>query len=175
MASEAQSQTDNEPEEGGTSEPGNKKKPVVVAVLMMAVILGGTVGGVLIGPRLAGAVSGTEPAPGSESSPADDSIVAGKFFELENLIVNPAGSRGERFLMVSVAFEVPDDETLTLLHEREIQVRDVVSAMLGARTMEALTETGARETLKNDLSELVAPLAGRPPWMRVYLPRFVIQ
>ena len=101
--------------------------------------------------------------------------VTGKFLELENLLVNPAGSRGERFLMVSVAYEVPDDEALEHLHEREIQIRDVVSATLESRTLDDLTQPSARDDLKQKLLEVVEPFTGPAAWVRVYLPRFVIQ
>ena len=126
--------------ENGNQEAPATKKPLYFGVVITAVLLGGAVGGLVIGPRIVGAVAGPEDAAASEPAHGVHDELPGKFFELENLIVNPAGSRGERFLMVSVAFEVPDDEALNLLHEREIQVRDVVSASLSARTLEELAE-----------------------------------
>ena len=174
MTSEAKDQSQSE-SGAGTAEPQPKKKPVLVAVLLIAVVLGGSVCGLVIGPRLVATLSEEDAAPEENHETEGHGESLGKFFELENLIVNPAGSRGERFLMVSVAFEVPDDESLNLLHEREIQVRDVVSATLGAHTLDALTKDGAREDLKLELAGVVEPFAGSAEWVHVYLPRFVIQ
>ena len=172
--SEVKDQTQDGSEEGKAEAP-TKKKPVLIVVLLIAVALGASVGGLVIGPRLVAAVSEESDAPEETHQTENHGESLGKFFELENLIVNPAGSRGERFLMVSVAFEVPDDESLNLLHEREIQVRDVVSATLGDHTLDALTRDGARDDLKLELAGVVAPFAGGAEWINVYLPRFVIQ
>lgn len=174
MTSKEKSSTQKGTEKENEAASG-KKKPMLVGVVVTAVMLGGAAGGLVIGPRVVGVVSGQEHSEPAEPSHGEHDEVTGKFLELENLIVNTAGSRGERFLMVTVAFEVPDDVSLNLLHEREIQVRDVVSATLGARTLESLAEPGARESIKQELSEVIAPFAGTAEWVRVYLPRFVIQ
>ncbi len=153
----------------------NKGMGMLIGAVSVAMVAGVGMGGFVVGPRLAGAADGPAVANESHADEGDHDAVEGKFFELENLVVNPAGSRGERFLMVSVAFEVPSDETVSLLHEREVQVRDVVSAILESQTLETLTRQGARENLKRALHDAVAELAGNPAWMRLYIPRFVIQ
>jgi flagellar FliL protein len=178
MASGAVNQTQSK-SEADDSKASGKKKPLLAGFVMIVVVLGGASGGFLYGPQLVASMSGQETPEETESEieHADETHedVTGKFLELENLLVNPAGSRGERFLMVSVAFEVPDDHALEHLHEREIQVRDVVSATLEALTLDDLTQPNARENLKNDLLEAVRPFSGAAAWVRVYLPRFVIQ
>jgi flagellar FliL protein len=158
-----------------------KKKPLLMFVVMMAVIAGGAFGGFSYGPKIVASIASqeheAEAEPETDQNHAEEAHeeVTGKFLELENLLVNPAGSRGERFLMVSVAFEVPDEAALEHLHEREIQVRDMVSATLEALTLDDLTHPGARDELKQNLLEAVKPFSGSAAWVRVYLPRFVIQ
>ena len=162
--------------ESPSTQPAKAGKGALLGAIAAASVLGVAVGGFVIGPRVAQEPG--EPDAASESHAASEGgheAGEGQFFELENLVVNPAGSRGERFLMVSVAFEVPDGETVNQLHEREVQVRDVVSATLESQTLETLTRQGAREGLKLQLREAIAELAGNPAWMRVYIPRFVIQ
>jgi flagellar FliL protein len=178
MASGADNQTQKK---AGDEDSGAqaKKKPLLMGFVMIAVVLGGASGGFVYAPKLVASMSGQEPAEEAESEGdhADEAHedVTGKFLELENLLVNPAGSRGERFLMVSVAFEVPDEDALEHLHEREIQVRDVVSATLESLSLEDLTHPEARDNLKRELLEAVKPFSGTAAWVRVYLPRFVIQ
>ncbi len=168
--------TESAAKEGGESAPPKKGgMGMLIGAVSVAMIAGAGVGGLVIGPRLA---AGTDSPAASEEHQPDDGPqhgAEGKFFELENLVVNPAGSGGQRFLMVSVAFEVPTDVTVNLLHEREVQVRDVVSATLESQTLETLTRQGAREKLKRELHAAVLELAGNPEWMRLYIPRFVIQ
>ena len=175
MADEKKPDTTPENDSPGTA-PAEARKGALLGAIAAASILGVAVGGFVIGPRVAG--EPVDSAAATESHTESDGgheTGEGEFFELENLVVNPAGSRGERFLMVSVAFEVPDAETVNQLHEREVQVRDIVSATLESQTLETLTRQGAREDLKRQLSEAIAELAGNPAWMRVYIPRFVIQ
>jgi flagellar protein FliL len=95
-------------------------------------------------------------------------------FELENLIVNPAGTEGSRFLMATVAFELDDPKLSELLRENDIAIRDQVITVLENQTMEMLTRPGARDSLRVLLAEAVAPYVEGAE-MRVYLPQFVIQ
>jgi flagellar FliL protein len=178
MKDENKAESQNQNESPGEDQ-ARQGVGAVIGAVVAAAVLGVAVGGLVIGPRIAGGSSEATASPGSSGHPeaaaAGNEPSEGKFFELENLVVNPAGSRGERFLMVSVAFEVPDDETVNQLHEREVQVRDVVSATLESQTMETLTREGAREDLKRQLGSAIARLAGDPTWIRVYIPRLVIQ
>ncbi|HXE56390.1 MAG TPA: flagellar basal body-associated FliL family protein, partial [Gemmatimonadales bacterium] len=93
---------------------------------------------------------------------------------LDNIIVNPAGSRGTRFLMASVALEVADEELQRRLAEQDVQLRDAVTSLLERQTMESLTLPGARDSLKRHIAAAVAPFVGDRR-LRVYLPQFVIQ
>ncbi|KPJ95502.1 MAG: hypothetical protein AMS18_02745 [Gemmatimonas sp. SG8_17] len=174
MTDEARLRPDSQSDDA-IEAPPKKGTSALLAILVLAGALGAVAGGVFIGPRIAGKTQVDPSEPEQAAAETGHDEVAGRFFELENLIVNPAGSRGDRFLMVSVAFEVPHQEMVVLLDEREAQVRDVVGALLEGQTLEMLTRAGARDDLKRQLEEVVAPLAGQPEWMRVYLPRFVIQ
>lgn len=95
-------------------------------------------------------------------------------YKIENLIVNPAGSAGSRFLMTSVSIECEDEATETALRERDDEVRDRVIAVLERRTLDSLTRPGAREELKGELAAALEPLA-EGATLHVYLPQFVIQ
>jgi flagellar FliL protein len=96
------------------------------------------------------------------------------FYQLENVVVNPAGSEGLRFLMVTVALELRDAKALTRMGEQEVRVRDAVVAVLERQSLEMLTGPGARDSLRSRLMAAVAPLADGA-LLRVYLPQFVIQ
>jgi flagellar FliL protein len=96
-------------------------------------------------------------------------------FKVENIIVNPAGCEGTRFLMASVAFELPDEKVEARLRDHDFMVRDAVIGVLENQPLEALTRAGARDSLKRQLAEAILPLAGRHLRLRVFLPQFVIQ
>ncbi|MDM7914408.1 MAG: flagellar basal body-associated protein FliL [Candidatus Eisenbacteria bacterium] len=164
-----------------------RNKLLFLGMMIGALILGGAAGSQVVGPRIlaaraskaAGAATGTDAGAaaskqkqGQEHAAAE---VRGPVFQLENVIVNPAGSEGTRFLMASVAFEVPDAKSDALLRENEVRARDEITALLSAQRMELLVQPYARDSLKQMLGEAVAPLAGNPAWIRVYLPQFVLQ
>ena len=150
--------------------------PIVVAV---ATILGGVVGVLVVAPRLAPArqveakkAAGLEPAAAGEDGKGAE---RGPLFKIDNLIVNPAGSLGTRFLMVSVAIETTNDAMDEKLRRREAEIRDLLIALFEKQTMESLGRAGIRDSLKRIITDTVSTLAGSPTKLGVYLPQFVIQ
>jgi flagellar FliL protein len=150
---------------------------LLVGLPLGGAILGGLVAGLVIAPRVIGrsaAVAdstgghGAEPAPAI--APSDRKVL-----ELTNIIVNPAGSQGSRFLMTTVAFSVPGDEAYQILESHKIEVRDGVTSILESRTLAQLTAPGARDSLKVQIAALAATLVGPAVPVQVYLPQFVIQ
>ena len=112
-----------------------------------------------------------EKGKGGHGKEAEKAVV----FRLDNLIVNPAGSHGTRFLMASVAVEVPDARVEARLRERDFQVRDAVIAVLERQSLETITAPGGRDSVKARLAETLGPMVGRGVPMHIYLPQFVIQ
>jgi flagellar basal body-associated protein FliL len=150
------------------------KKVVVGGILGGALVLGGATGSLFVGPKILSA-RGIKTASKPVEAKTEEKIEAGIVYEIENVIVNPAGSQGVHFLMITVAFEVPDQKAEEALRGNDVKVRDTVIATLERETMEMLVEPGARERLKEDLKNAVAPLNGGAKWMEVYLPQYVIQ
>jgi flagellar FliL protein len=151
-------------------------KGALLGIAAAALVAGLAAGALLLAPRLAphpaagadSAAAGVEP-----SHEADDA--QGAMLRMENIIVNPAGSQGTRFLMATVALQVPDEAARARLQSHEVELRDTLVATLESQTLDALTRPGAREALKRSLAEAVQPFAGRGTRVRVYLPQFVIQ
>lgn len=172
-------------------EPAPAPRRMGPMLLMIAGIAGGGLGGLagayLIAPRLAGkaapAAATAEAAPAA-TAPADGDGSAKKptkaagpphIYRIDNVIVNPAGSDGTRFLMASVAYEVPDDAAEQALHAREVELRDDVVSVLETKTMGQLTQPHARDTLKTQLLDIAHHVLGPQMQIGVYLPQFVIQ
>ena len=112
--------------------PNKLVLPLVVAVMTVA---GAAVGMVVIAPMLAAdrapIQAGLEsPEPTEGEGGEHGGAEKGPTFKIDNLIVNPAGSQGSRFLMVSVAVETPDAKMEETLRHQESQIRDVVIALL---------------------------------------------
>lgn len=161
--------------------PSKVLLPLVVALMTIA---GGVVGVLVIAPKLvahreavqagleAPEAGKAEPAEGEAAGPGDEK---GPMFKIDNLIVNPAGSQGSRFLMVSVAVETPDAKMEENLRRKEAQIRDVVISLLEKQTMEKLSMEGIRDSLKAQLGDTITAIAATKTKLKVFLPQFVIQ
>lgn len=166
------------------SRGGVPGKKIWIAALSGAVVLGGGLGGFVVAPRFlqhppataapsqAGKSEARHAAGGHGEKKKGDEIPV---FELENLIVNPAGSQGLHFLMASVAFGIPDPVTEEMLRANEVKLRDTVVATLGSHTIEMLSEPTARDSLKARIKRAVCEGIGVQADLEIFLPQFVIQ
>lgn len=96
-------------------------------------------------------------------------------YTLDNLVLNPAQSGGQRFLLLTIAFELKDQATLDAMKARDAELRDVVLATAGAHTVEQLAEVAGRDSLKGELRAAAGKLFKAKKVRRVYFPQFVIQ
>ena len=103
-------------------------------------------------------------------------IAAPALYTISDLVLNPAGSGGTRFLMLSVAFDMKDSASVELIKQRDAEIKDAVLALVGAKTVEQLAEVSAREPLKLEINELVSKIIKKKQAIkRVSFPQFVIQ
>ena len=168
----------------------------MIAIVLVALIAGAATGVFLVAPsliqtrqktELASRIADAEAGPQAkkkknkkESKGGDHGAEAGKspLYRIDNVIVNPAGSLGQRFLMCSVAVELHDEKLVDILRQRDIEVRDVVISTLESNTLAQLTQPGARDSLRESLAHALHPLLGEEgedEHLRVFLPQFVIQ
>lgn len=94
---------------------------------------------------------------------------------MENLVLNPAGTGGTRFLMVSVAFGVKDEAAAESMKARDHEVRDAMLGVLGTKTVGQLADIAVRDSIKSELVRQVGGLFPKGTVKRVYFPQFVIQ
>lgn len=104
-----------------------------------------------------------------------DGAAAAAVVTLENLVLNPAGSGGARFLLFSVAIECKDALSVTTLQARDAELRDVVITALGLKSVDQLADIGAREEIKTELVAALNARFGNKAVARVYFPQFVVQ
>lgn len=100
---------------------------------------------------------------------------AGAVHRIDNLIVNPAGSQGRRFLMMSVAIEVPDSKAEAQLREHDAQLRDAILGALEGQSINIITGLGGRDSVRAAIQRVVEPMVADAEYVHVYLPQFVLQ
>ena len=186
MATEAATPTDAVP-----APTGMKKHLPFILALVGGLAIGGGAGAFLVGPAMAKGIAPAAAHAGGDSTDADgeEAEAAGEHggktkegeapaknvHTLDNLVLNPAGSNGTRFLLLTIALEVKNEAVLEEMKVRDAELRDAVLVTLGGKSVEQLAEMSAREALKNELRDVAATLFKPGAVKRVYFPQFVIQ
>jgi flagellar protein FliL len=176
---------ETKPEEGKKPAPAGPALPVLLGAAGGALVVGAVLGMFVVGPLVVKmrkpADAATAAAEGKEKGKEkkkEGKKGAGEaaLFKLENVIVNPAGSQGARFVMTTVAFQLEDEKQNEAMRAKEIQLRDKVVGVIESQTLEALTLPGARDTLRARIARAVEPIIHEEvPHVEVFLPSFVIQ
>ncbi|HEY4106449.1 MAG TPA: flagellar basal body-associated FliL family protein [Polyangiaceae bacterium] len=157
----------------------NLALPIIIAA---GLIIGGSAGALVLGPRIARART-TSKNVKAGAKPVDSTAATGRGVStpdapvhlIDNLVLNPAGSGGTRFLLASVGLQTTSAAANDIVNKREVEARDVVLAVLGAKHVEVLAEISNREKLKAELQTALDSLFGPGIVRRIYFPQFVIQ
>lgn len=187
------------PAEGeGTPERTGPKGVVLIGALVGSLLIGGAAGVFAVGPMLA-KKSGYAVAPSAHAAASDDSTDdsadgeehdapadgkgeaaagGGNLHLIDNLVLNPAGSGGARFLMLATAIEFSEAARVDETKARDSEVRDVILRVLGAKSVDELSEMSYRESIKAELADSLGALykkSKKKAIRRIYFPQFVIQ
>lgn len=172
-------------EVAAAKKPAAPSSPImVIGVAAGALIAGAVLGMLLVGPQIVAARSPHAAAAKAGGGHGEKKKGGGhgggdgekaNFYHLENIIVNPAGSQGSRFLMASVAIELPDSKVEVRFKEREVMLRDIVISTLERQTMEVLNRPGARDSVRDELVRRIQPISGTDEPLHIFLPQFVVQ
>jgi flagellar protein FliL len=168
MATQAIEQTEEGPEAAAAPAVKSSKTTLILAVV--GILAGAGAGLFALGPMLAKRGGGHAPA--VKAAEQANSFVV---HAVENLVLNPAGSGGTRFLMVNATFELKEGGTEQLMKDHEAEVRDHILGLLGKKTVDELTDMTRREGLKKEVIDAVAPLFPKGAVKKVFFPQFVIQ
>jgi flagellar FliL protein len=111
-----------------------------------------------------------------EPSAAHGEADAGqKIMMVKDLIVNPAGTNGTRFLLTTIGIEVSTGDALKELEAKDLQVRDVLNTILTSKELDDLVDVSRREELRGEIARLVSPLLSSGSLKHVYFSKFIVQ
>ncbi|HEX2866410.1 MAG TPA: flagellar basal body-associated FliL family protein [Ignavibacteriales bacterium] len=108
------------------------------------------------------------------------SVQTGPIETIEDLIVNPAGTNGQRLLLTSVGFgliaeEKEAEDAKKKFEEKKVIIQDVVNTTLAGKTVSELSSISYRDTVK---TEILKTLKERVPDIKVgniFFSKFIIQ
>ncbi len=96
-------------------------------------------------------------------------------FLIKDVIINPAGTNGTRFLLTTVGIEVSTPEAQQELEKKEVQVRDLLNSILTSKGLNDLVSIEQRELLRGEISKKVGELLKSGKLRNVYFSKFIIQ
>lgn len=170
---------DDEPAAPDTLEESAEQEPsgrwLRTVLLLVGLSLGGTLGFLVVGPMVGETLAAGEQEGGGEKKKKKgkgggyDTVLV-----INNLVVNPAGTGGRRFLLVSVALE-PEDGDVERLEGLENKLRASLIPILSARTVEELLDLELRKELIREVTRTLEGIVGGEGLRKVFFPQFVIQ
>jgi flagellar FliL protein len=158
------------------------KKPGIMVPLIFALVAaagGATLGLTVLGPAVAPTLAARSMESGGKSKGGGHGGGHGEPAEtlhvLENLVVNPAGSEGTRYLLISVAIEPIDQGMVEELAALDVSFRHTLLTTLGSKTVEELSDIATRPQIVAQLRDSLESVAGHGIIQNIYLPQYVIQ
>lgn len=99
---------------------------------------------------------------------------AQQIFNIEDLIINPAGTSGQRLLLLSVGFGVNSEEPLKLLKENEVIIKDLVITTVSQKSLATLSEIELKDSLKVELANKINTAYPKAKIQNVYFSKYLI-
>ncbi len=96
-------------------------------------------------------------------------------YAVKDIVVNPAGTGGTRFLSVSFGFELASPRLAAEFEEREPVVRDALITILSSKTVAQLTDARQKEIVRYQIKKRLGQLLDTDEIEGVYYTDFVLQ
>lgn len=96
-------------------------------------------------------------------------------YAVKDIVVNPAGTGGTRFLSVSFGFELGSADLAAVFEERELVVRDALITILSSKTVAQLTDAKQKEIVRYQVKKRLEMLLDTDEIEGVYYTDFVLQ
>ena len=174
--------TDPEQSSAAPEENPGPKPPLIPPIVTRIALLGGilavlAVGAIflvtdVIAPRIhaMGSASTTTAA-----APKKKEAAPGEVVTVSDLVINPAGTGGRRYLKVTAGIEVANKKVVEEVTARTAQVRDLLIRDLSARTLDELTDPAAKEEMRTTLVDELNEIMGPGKVSHVYFTEYVVQ
>lgn len=99
----------------------------------------------------------------------------GKMHVIADVIINPAGTAGSRFLNATVALECGSSGVEAELLEKDVQIRDALISILVSKTIQELDGPDDKEKLRQEILDKCNSLLRKGKIRRVFFTNFVMQ
>jgi flagellar FliL protein len=118
---------------------------------------------------------GEEAAEGETEGTHGGAAVSSSVTMLDEIIVNPAGTGGRRFLSTIVGLTLKDPKTEPLVQAQMPIIRDAAITLLASKSLDQLASIGYRDTLRTELVASINGLVKEAPVAGIVFSTYVLQ
>ena len=97
------------------------------------------------------------------------------YYEIKSIIVNPAQTDGERYLLVSLGLKLSSKDDVASIKKQEPVIRDRAIALLSKQTVGELNNTAKRNALKKRLGIMINNTIGKQLVRNLFFTEYVMQ
>lgn len=94
---------------------------------------------------------------------------------INDIVINPAGTGGTRFLSVSFGFALESPELVQDFEDKEILIRDALITILSSKTIPQLSDPKQKEIIRYQIKKRISKLLETDDLSGVYYKDFVMQ
>lgn len=96
-------------------------------------------------------------------------------YAIKNIVINPAGTGGSRFLSVSFGFQLESKQLEEEFTQKEPIIRDALITIMSSKTVAELTDSRQKEICRYQIKKRVSELMHTDELDGVYYTDFVLQ
>ncbi|MCL4539911.1 MAG: flagellar basal body-associated FliL family protein [Bacteroidetes bacterium] len=170
-------EANQQPAETNQTKKSKKLLTIGVVVLAQLVIAYFLVGFVLKRGADPQAAPSTAASTQTTADPADGGTDPNfdHVYVVKDMIVNPAGTNGLRFLLTTIGLEVTSEATVQELQKRTVQIHDAIINILTSKTLPELDDISSRDSLKVEIKRKLNQDLTTGSVLNVYFSKFIIQ
>lgn len=171
MMEEEQSEQSSKPKKSG----GMMQTAIVIALFQVVIAVGAyffikTV----VAPKMKNVPAQTEQGKSEKSGAQSGEAREVKL--IENIVVNPAGTNGTRYLSTSIGLELDKTpEIAKLMEEKTAVIRDIIIAVLTSKTLEELSSAEGKDKIRTEIQSKLDEAIAPNKVYRIYFVDYVLQ
>jgi flagellar basal body-associated protein FliL len=96
-------------------------------------------------------------------------------YDLNEIVVNPAESNGQRFLVVGITLELFHSDSVSIVERNQVRLTERIHQTVGSRTVNQLVMFDQREVMREDLIQEINDVLGARSVRNLYFTRYIIQ
>lgn len=178
-----------EGDEKASAKKGGSKMILFGGIGLVVVIVGVVLALFVLKPMMSGdsADSDTEQVDEADSHDDEDAdedsegghggepSSGGLVSAINEIVVNPAGTSGSRYLSVSLGFKFSSSKVRSRFDANELMVRDALISILSSKTVTQLTDAKQKEIMRYQIKKRLSQLLKTDKLKAVYYTDFVLQ